>query len=112
MDLKIQGRIGVFRRQCPPLKATAWFEIKEALDDYKIKYKENKSSLDPRITLFNGTIIRFRSLDDLRKIRSLNLDMVWVEQAEKQHFLYLQSLKKDTWKASKNIWPVYFNSHS
>lgn len=100
-----RSRIGVFRETMPALKATAWFEIKEALDDYKIKYKENKSSLDPRITLFNGTIIRFRSLDDLRKIRSLNLDMVWVEQAEETTFpVFAELEKRIRGKASKKTY--------
>lgn len=74
------ARIGVFRYTLPSLRQTSWKEIRARLNYYKIPFKENKS--DGTITLFNDAEIMFKSLDDLNKIRSLNLDYIYVEQAE------------------------------
>lgn len=50
------------------------------LDNLGIDYKENKSNAI--MTLSNGATISFTPLDDDRKIRSLNLDYIFVEQCE------------------------------
>lgn len=75
-----KARIGVFRQTLPSLRETAWREIREILIDYNIEYEENKSN--GMITLSNDSTISFTPLDDDRKIRSLNLDFVYIEQAE------------------------------
>lgn len=87
-----KARIGVFRETFPALRATALLEIREALNDYKIPYKENKS--EHTISFPNGATILFRSLDDLQKIRSLNLDFIWVEQAEEGDWQTFVELEK------------------
>ena len=74
------ARIGVFRQTLPSLRETAWREIVELLDKYKIEYKENKSN--GLVTLSNGSTISFTPTDDEKKLRSLNLDMVYIEQCE------------------------------
>ena len=74
------ARIGVFRQTLPSLRETAWREIVELLDKYCIEYKENKSN--GLVTLSNGSTISFTSTDDEKKLRSLNLDFVYIEQAE------------------------------
>lgn len=74
------ARIGVFRQTLPSLKKTAWLEIRKLLDKLRINYKENKS--DAVITLDNGSTLSFIPLDDSRKVRSLNLDFVYIEQCE------------------------------
>ena len=74
------ARIGVFRQTLPSLRETAWREIVELLDKYKIEYKENKSN--GLVTLSNGSTISFTPVDDEKKLRSLNLDMVYIEQCE------------------------------
>lgn len=74
------ARIGVFRQTLPSLKKTAWKEIRELLLTYQINHKENKS--DGLITFENNSTIEFIPLDSDEKIRSLNLDYVYVEQAE------------------------------
>lgn len=74
------ARIGVFRQTLPSLRMTAWLEIREALDNYGIPYKENKS--EGVMTFPTGSTISFKGLDDPQKIRSLNLDYIYVEQAE------------------------------
>ena len=79
--LEFEGaRIGVFRQTLPSLKKTSWKEIRELLHKYNIKHKENKS--DGLITLDNGSTIEFIPTDSDEKLRSLNLDFVYVEQAE------------------------------
>ena len=75
-----KARIGVFRQTLPSLRETAWREIREILDKYKIEYHENKSN--GMITLTNKSTISFTPTDDDRKLRSLNLDMVYIEQCE------------------------------
>ena len=74
------ARIGVFRQTLPSLRETAWREIVELLDKYQIEYKENKSN--GLVTLSNGSTISFTPVDDEKKLRSLNLDMVYIEQCE------------------------------
>lgn len=74
------ARIGVFRLTLPSLRETSWLEIRNLLDQYKIEYKENKSN--GLITISNGSTISFTPVDDEKKLRSLNLDMVYIEQCE------------------------------
>ena len=74
------ARIGVFRQTLPSLRETAWREIVELLDKYNIEYKENKSN--GLVTLSNGSTISFTPVDDEKKLRSLNLDFVYIEQCE------------------------------
>ncbi|WP_409200644.1 PBSX family phage terminase large subunit [Methanobrevibacter sp. DSM 116169] len=74
------ARIGVFRQTLPSLKKTAWKEIRELLWKHDVEFQENKT--DGVMTFSNGSSITFSSLDDLRKVRSLNLDFIYVEQAE------------------------------
>lgn len=74
------ARVGVFRSTLPALRETAWLEIRTLLDKFKIDYDENKTNAI--ITLSNKSTISFTPLDDDKKIRSLNLDYVFVEQCE------------------------------
>ncbi|MBP5421645.1 MAG: PBSX family phage terminase large subunit [Paludibacteraceae bacterium] len=74
------ARIGVFRQTLPSLRETAWREIIELLEKYNIEYKENKSN--GLVTLSNGSTISFTPVDDEKKLRSLNLDFVYIEQCE------------------------------
>ena len=74
------ARIGVFRQTLPSLRETSWREIVELLTDYKIEFKENKSN--GVVTLSNGSTISFTPVDDEKKLRSLNLDYVYIEQCE------------------------------
>ena len=74
------ARIGVFRQTLPSLRETSWREIREVLDKYHIEYQENKSN--GMITLSNKSTISFTPTDDERKLRSLNLDYVYIEQCE------------------------------
>ena len=75
-----KARVGVFRSTLPALRETAMLEIRTLLDNLGVEYKENKSNAI--MTLSNGATISFTPLDDDRKIRSLNLDFIFVEQCE------------------------------
>lgn len=74
------ARIGVFRQTLPSLRETSWREIIELLHTYKIEHTENKSN--GLVTLSNGSTISFTPVDDEKKLRSLNLDFVYIEQCE------------------------------
>lgn len=91
------ARIGVFRRTLPALKQTSLLEIRNVLINSGIDYEENKS--EGVITLYNGSTMIFKSLDDLQKIRSMNLDFIYVEQMEEiknyETFLELDARIRD-----------------
>jgi phage terminase large subunit len=87
-----KARLGVFRETFAALKPTSLLEIRELLDGYGIPYKENKA--EHTIRFPNGATIFFRGLDDFKKIRSLNLDFIWVEQAEETTYFTYQELKR------------------
>ncbi len=70
----------MFRKTLPSLKRTSWLEIRKLLDKHHIVYDENKA--DGIITLSNGSTLSFSGLDELTKVRSLNLDYIYIEQAE------------------------------
>ena len=85
--------IYVYRKTLPSLKRTAWKEIRQIL--YTIELgtdsngkvtrlydvcHENKS--EGTIEFPNGSIIYFGALDELSKVRSINADIVYIEQAE------------------------------
>ena len=70
----------VFRQTLKANKKTSWKEINDILIENKIPHKPNKSEYE--ITFPNGSIITFMGLDEVTKIRSLNADIIYVEQAE------------------------------
>lgn len=84
------AQFGVFRQTLPALKKTAWKEIRKLLIKYDIEYRENKS--DGEIHFPNGSMIMFASLDEDSKIRSLNLDGVYIEQAEEVSYIAYNEL--------------------
>ena len=70
----------VYRVTLPSLKRTSWKEIRELLYDLKIPYFENKS--EGFIEFGNKSKLYFGALDSLSKVRSINADMIYIEQAE------------------------------
>ena len=97
------ARVGVFRQTLPSLRETAWREIVELLEKYGIEYKENKSN--GLVTLSNGSTISFTPVDDEKKLRSLNLDFVYIEQCEEiteEAFIELDLRIRN--EVSKNNW--------
>lgn len=83
-----RASIYVYRKTLPSLKRTAWNEIRNIL--YKIKVSDTKRLYDlceenkseGKITFPNGSVIYFGALDELSKVRSINADVVYIEQAE------------------------------
>ena len=86
--------IYVYRKTLPSLKRTAWKEVRNILYSivlerdakgtptktlYNICH-ENKS--EGTITFPNDSIIYFGALDEIGKVRSINADVVYIEQAE------------------------------
>ena len=72
--------IYIYRKTLPSLKRTSWKEIRNILYDLDIPYEENKS--EGVITFPNGSKLYFGALDELSKVRSINADMIYIEQAE------------------------------
>ena len=86
--------IYVYRKTLPSLKRTAWKEIRNILygiiiekDDkgrvLKTLYDlchENKT--EGTIEFPNGSMIYFGALDEIGKVRSINADLIYCEQAE------------------------------
>ena len=84
------AQIGVFRRTMPSLKKTSWKVIESLLKKYNIHYSINKS--DAIITFDNDSEIMFIPVDDDEKLRSLTLDMVYIEQCEEISYDEYQEL--------------------
>lgn len=74
----------VVRKTLKSLKKTSKVEILKLLNEYNITYTENKT--DHIITLFNGSQIHFIGMDDLRRVRSMTVGFIWIEQAEEITF--------------------------
>lgn len=72
--------IYIYRKTLPSLKRTAWKEIRDILYSMKIPYHENKS--EGVIEFANNSRLFFGALDELSKVRSINADMIYIEQAE------------------------------
>jgi len=79
---KLCGQSGkvlvVARKTLPALKKTAYKLILDLVSEYDIPHKLNKTDLELRV---NDNILYFLSLDDPEKIKSLNTDDVWLEEA-------------------------------
>lgn len=72
--------IYIYRKTLPSLKRTSWKEIRNILYDLEIPYEENKS--EGVISFSNGSKMYFGALDELSKVRSINADVIYIEQAE------------------------------
>lgn len=75
-----KASVYVYRKTLPSLKRTSWKEIRSCLDDMGVPYEENKS--EGKILFNNKSQIFFGALDESSKVRSINADMIYIEQAE------------------------------
>lgn len=87
-----KARAYVFRQTLTSLKKTSFIEVKQLLEKYNIPFDLNKAEIV--ITFPNGSTITFLGLDDLKKIRSINADFIWVEQAEETSEPVYRELEK------------------
>jgi phage terminase large subunit len=71
-------RMAVMRRTLPSLKTSALYEVLEILEEMNVPYEYNKSEL---ILRYKDNEMLFKSLDDKEKIKSINLNYVWIEEA-------------------------------
>lgn len=81
----------VFRETLKACRETCWETVLEILDESGIPYKANKSS--NKIFFPNGSRITFLGLDNKDKIRSINADIIYVEQTEETKFESFIELK-------------------
>ena len=75
------ARVYVYRVTLPSLKKTAWLEIKNILLKYHIQFEEKRAEGRIEFPQTNSTIY-FGALDELSKVRSINADLIYIEQAE------------------------------
>lgn len=100
----LNASIYVYRRTLPALKRTSWKEIIQILKKYNIPYHQNKSEGTVEL-LQTESIIHFGALDEESKVRSINADMVYIEQAEEltdTEFYTELMLRLGRGEASKN----------
>lgn len=76
--------IYIYRKTMPSLKRTSLQEIRNILYKYHIPHEENKSEGKIVLTQTKSTLF-FGALDALEKVRSINADMIYIEQAEELH---------------------------
>lgn len=88
-----EASIYVYRKTLPSLKRTAWKEIRNILQSLKGGVKSNGEDLslydtchenksEGTITFPNGSVMYFGALDELSKVRSINGDLIYIEQGE------------------------------
>ena len=68
----------VARKTLPSLKKTAFKLVLDLLGEYDIPYKLNKTDLELKV---GASTTYFLSLDDPDKIKSLDINNVWLEEA-------------------------------
>ena len=78
-----EAEIYVFRQSLPRLKKTSWKVIRNILRDmgFDLSKIENKSNAEIIIPQTDSTI-QFMSLEDLDAVRSINADLIYIEQME------------------------------
>ncbi len=88
-------KIIITRKTFPALKATAMADVLAILQDWGVYDPENHNKTDSTITNpALGNIIRFISVDAPIKIRSMDANYIWMEEAnefEYQDFLTLKT---------------------
>jgi len=73
--------IYIYRKTLPSLKRTSLKEIVQILDKYHIPYEQNKSEGKIELTQTHSTMY-FGALDSISKVRSINADLIYIEQCE------------------------------
>ena len=79
MSTERDKRLVIMRKTLPSLKITTYQMIRDLLTAYMIPFHLNKS--DMTIELGDRNIIWFKSIDDPEKVKSLNLDYAYLEEA-------------------------------
>jgi phage terminase large subunit len=68
----------VIRKTSQSLKTSCYALVKELCNKYDIHYDENKTDKN---LIINGNEILFRGVDDPEKIKSTDVNSVWIEEA-------------------------------
>ncbi len=81
-------RMLILRKTFPSLRITTYQMMMDLLEEYDLQYNINKSEMTLTV---NENIIWFRSLDQPEKLKSLNLNTTYIEEAsEITHKDFLQ----------------------
>ena len=94
----------------PSLKRTSWKEIRNILYDLEIPYEENKS--EGVISFSNGSKMYFGALDELSKVRSINADVIYIEQAEELNSpeFYIELMLRLGRGEASTVWGIRMRS--
>ena len=106
------ARIYVYRLTLPSLKKTAWLEIKNILLKYHIQFEEKRAEGRIEFPQTNSTIY-FGALDELSKVRSINADLIYIEQAEEltNEAFYVELISNgELWINALSLAEVYESS--
>ena len=81
-------RILILRKTLPSLRITTYRMILDLLEQYNLSYELNRAEMTMKV---GNNIIWFRSLDQPEKIKSLNLNIAYLEEAsELSYYDFLQ----------------------
>ncbi len=71
-------RMLILRKTFPSLRITTYQMVMDLLEEYDLRYNINKSEMTLTV---NDNIVWFRSLDQPEKLKSLNLNTTYIEEA-------------------------------
>jgi phage terminase large subunit len=80
----------VIRKTLPSLRKTALKLILDLLEKYGVPYKFNKSELELKVS---NSITYFMSLDEPEKIKSLDINNAWLEEATELNLEDLRQIR-------------------
>jgi phage terminase large subunit len=97
----------IIRKTMPSIRLTCYKLITALLNDYNLPYEINKSEMI--ITTPTGSEIIFRGLDDPAKLKSANVNYIWIEEAtelvEEDYRQLTLRLRRETTNIKPNqIW--------
>ena len=70
-------RIAVIRKTQPSLRITAWQLVLDELARFRIPYEKNKTEMT---IIYGNNMMLFKGLDDPEKVKSLEVNYVWIEE--------------------------------
>jgi len=96
-------RILILRKTLPSLRITTYRMMLDLLEQYKLPYELNRAEMTMKV---GSNIIWFRSLDQPEKIKSLNLNIAYLEETSElsyQDFLQIRLRMRRESKTSNQI---------
>ena len=96
----------IARKTLPALKKTALKLVLDLLNDWEIPYKLNKTDLELRV---KNSLTYFLSLDEPEKIKSLNINNAWLEEANEFNLEDMRQFRLGLRRENKDINQMYLS---